>query len=223
MLTVKICGLSDEAGVDAAVAAGADFAGFVFFEPSPRNLTLDRAKMLGARIAGRVRKVALTVNADDTGLAAVIEALSPDMLQLHGQESPERVSYVRARFGLPVMRAIGMASARDLDEAARFATVADALLFDARPPSDAVLPGGNGEAFDWSLLRGLDLARPWFLAGGLHCDNVAAALSETGARGVDVSSGVETSPGVKSPEKIARFVALARNSGDALGSRAGIG
>ncbi len=219
MLTIKICGLSDEAGVDAALAAGADMVGFVFFEPSPRNITLDRAKMLSARAGGRARKVALTVDADDACLAAVIEALAPDLLQLHGQESPERVSYVRARFGLPVMRAIGMASARDLEVAARFAPVADALLFDARPPREAVLPGGNGEAFDWSLLRGFELAKPWFLAGGLHCDNVVDALSATGARGLDVSSGVETSPGVKSPEKIARFVALARNAAEALGSR----
>ncbi|MGD0632961.1 MAG: phosphoribosylanthranilate isomerase [Beijerinckiaceae bacterium] len=223
MLTVKICGLSDAAGLDAALSAGADMAGFVFFEASPRHVALDRAQALGARVAGRARKVALTVDADDAGLAAVIESLAPDMLQLHGQETPERVSYVRARFGLPVMRAIRVASAGDLIEAARFDVVADYLLFDARAPGDAVLPGGNGVAFDWRLLRGLQIRKPWLLAGGLNCKNVAQALAETGARGVDVSSGVETSPGVKSPEKIARFVALARKAGEELGSIPAIG
>jgi len=223
VLTVKICGLSDAAGLDAALSAGADMVGFVFFEASPRHVALDRAQALGARVAARARKVALTVDADDAALAAIIEALTPDMLQLHGQETPERVSYVRARFGLPVMRAIGVASTRDLDEAARFDAVADYLLFDARAPKDAAMPGGRGVAFDWGLLRGLQVRKPWLLAGGLNCENVARAVAETGAQGVDVSSGVESSPGIKSTGKIARFVASARNAGEALGSIPAIG
>jgi phosphoribosylanthranilate isomerase len=223
VLTVKICGLSDAAALDAALAAGADMVGFVFFEGSPRHVALDHAQALGFRVAGQARKVALTVDADDTGLAAVIEALAPDMLQLHGNETPERVSYVRARFGLPVMRAIAVASAVVLVEAARFDTVADYLLFDARPPKGAARPGGNGAAFDWTLLRGLQIRKPWLLAGGLHSGNVAEALAETGARGVDVSSGVESSAGVKSVEKITRFIALARKAGEELGSIQAIG
>jgi phosphoribosylanthranilate isomerase len=223
VLIVKICGLSDTAGLDAALAAGADMVGFVFFDPSPRHVPLDRARALGAHVAGRARKVALTVDADDAGLAAVIEALAPDILQLHGAETPERVTYVRARFGLPIMRAIGLGTRDDLAGVARFDAVADHLLFDARAPEDAVLPGGNGAAFDWSLLRAVTARKPWLLAGGLHCDNVAAALGATGARGLDVSSGVETGPGVKDPRKIARFVAQARRAAVALGSERAIG
>jgi phosphoribosylanthranilate isomerase len=223
VLTVKICGLSDTAGLDAALAAGADMVGFVFFEPSPRHVALDRARALGAHVAGRARKVALTVDADDAGLAAVVEALAPDILQLHGEETPERVTYVRARFGLPVMRAIGLATPADLAEVARFDAVADHLLFDARAPKDASLPGGNGAVFDWSLLRVVAARKPWLLAGGLHCDNVEAALGETGAKGLDVSSGVESGPGVKDPHKIARFVAQARRAAEALGSARPIG
>ena len=223
MVTVKICGLADAAGLDAALSARADMVGFVFFEASPRHITLDRAAALGARAGRRARKVALTVDADDSLLAAVIEALDPDLLQLHGHESPERVAYVRARFGLPVMRAIGLATSEDLGEIARFDPVADHLLFDAQAPQAATRPGGNGASFDWALLRGIETRKPWLLAGGLHDDNVARALRETGAPGLDVSSGVETRPGVKDADKIARFVASARSAAEALGSPGAIG
>lgn len=227
-LTVKICGLSDPRSVDAALEAGADMVGFVFFERSPRHVSLSTGRALGARVAGRARKVALTVDADDATLAAVIEALSPDVLQLHGDETPERVAYVRTRFGLPVMRALGLAERHDIERVALFDGLADHLLFDARAPRGGDRPGGNGEAFDWTLLRGLRTRRPWLLAGGLHCDNVREAIRETGARGVDVSSGVEARPGVKDVEKIARFIALARGAsggskGWPLGSAESIG
>jgi phosphoribosylanthranilate isomerase len=221
--TVKICGLSDAAGLGAALDAGADMVGFVFFEASPRHLWLHQARALGAQVAGRAQKVALTVDADDAALAAVIEALSPDLLQMHGRESLERVAYVRTRFGLPVMRAIALATTADLTKVAQFDAVADYLLFDARAPDESSRPGGNGDAFDWSLLHGLKARKPWLLAGGLHSENVARAMRETGARGFDVSSGVETGLGRKDPAKIARFVAQARAAGETLGSAQPIG
>ena len=210
-LTVKICGLSDLVSLDAALAAGADMVGFVFFEPSPRHVTFSVAKALGTRVGGRARKVALTVDADDATLAAIIEALEPDLLQLHGHESPERVSAVRSRFGLPVMRAIAIAERGDLDRIAAFDAVADHLLFDARPPEGTTRPGGNGAAFDWTLLRGIETRRPWLLAGGLTCGNVTHAIAAPRASGLDVSSGVEAAPGRKDPALIARFVAHARD------------
>ena len=222
-LTVKICGLSDEPSLDAALEAGADMVGFVFFEPSPRHVSFSRARVLGDRVGGRARKVALTVDADDSTLAAIIDALEPDLLQLHGLESPERISVVRARFGLPVMRAIAVKARDDLDRIPAFDAIADHLLFDARPPDGGTRPGGNGEAFDWSLLHGLVTRRPWLLAGGLTDINVADAIAATGARGLDVSSGVEVAPGRKDPEKIARFVARAREASGTLGSRRAIG
>ena len=223
MVTVKICGLSSAASLGAALDAGADMVGFVFFEASPRHVTLDRARALGGQVAGRARKVALTVDADDDALAAIIEAASPDMLQLHGNETPQRVADVQARFGLPVMRALGLATPRDVDQIAQFDGVADYLLFDARAPQSATRPGGNGESFDWTLLRGLVPRRPWLLAGGLRADTIADAMRATGARGFDVSSGVETTPGVKDLAEIARFVARARHAGETLGSHSAIG
>jgi phosphoribosylanthranilate isomerase len=213
VVTVKICGLS----------SAASLVGFVFFEASPRHVGLDQARALGDQVAGRARKVALTVDADDAGLAAVIEALSPDILQLHGRETPQRVAYVRTRFGLPVMRALGLATPRDIDRIAQFDGIADYLLFDARAPETATRPGGNGEAFDWTLLRGLVPRKPWLLAGGLRSDNIEHAMRATGAVGFDVSSGVESAPGVKDLAEIARFVARAREAGETLGSRKAIG
>lgn len=210
-LTVKICGLSDAPSLDAALEAGADMVGFVFFEPSPRHVSFPVAKALRARVGGRARKVALTVDADDATLAAIIEALDPDLLQLHGHESPERVSAVRARFGLPVMRAIPVKEPGDLARIAAFDAVADHLLFDACPPDGATRPGGNGTSFDWTLLRGIETRRPWLLAGGLTSGNVALAVAATGARGLDVSSGVEAEPGRKDLAKIAQFIAHARD------------
>ena len=207
---VKICGLSTPESLDAALDAGADMVGFVFFPPSPRNIGLETARALGARVAGRALKVSLTVDATDEVFVALVEALRPDILQLHGKETPERLLDLRAKFGLPVMKAIGVATAADLAAVARYEPVADRLLFDARPPEDATRPGGNGNAFDWNLLAGVKTDRPWMLSGGLDPDNVAEAVRMTRAPGVDVSSGVESAPGVKDLAKIAAVVARAR-------------
>ncbi len=216
-VTIKICGLSTPETLDAALAAGADMVGFVFFTKSPRCVSYETAGMLGQRAGDKALKVALTVDADDATLAAVIAALKPQLLQLHGDETPERVAEIRARFGLPVMKAIGVARTKDLAAIARFESVADWLLFDAKPAPEADLPGGNGAAFDWALLRDLKLSKPWLLAGGLNADNVAAALAATAASGVDVSSGVETTPGVKEAGKIRAFISNARAATEALG------
>lgn len=207
---VKICGLKTPETLAAALDAGADMVGFVFFPKSPRHIDLTTAETLGRQAAGRALKVALTVDADDTALAAIIAALHPDLLQLHGHETPDRVAAVRARFGLPVMKAIGVATADDLKDVRAFAAVSDRILFDAKAPKDAAHPGGNGLAFDWSLITGLDLSIPSMVSGGLDPANVAEALRRTGAQGVDVSSGVETAPGQKDPAKITAFVQAAK-------------
>jgi phosphoribosylanthranilate isomerase len=219
----KICGLSTPETVAAALDFGADLVGFVFFEKSPRHLSLDQAAGL-ARIAGtRAIKVALTVDADDETLAAIMASLSPDMLQLHGRETPGRVGAIRARFGLPVMKAIGISGPADLAQVQAYSGVADRILFDAKPPAGADLPGGNGQAFDWSLLAGLNLPAPFMLSGGLDASNVVDSVRQTGAGAVDVSSGVESSPGQKDPARIAGFLrALHGADGDieTLGSTA---
>jgi phosphoribosylanthranilate isomerase len=207
---VKICGLSSAATLDAALDFGAEMVGFVFFEPSPRNLSTAQARALGAEVRGRAKKVALTVNADDGKLEAIVAALAPDILQLHGNETPARVRAIRARFGIPIMKAIGIASRADLAKTEAYADAADTLLFDAKPAPEAVLPGGNGQAFDWSILKGFAADRPWMLSGGLDSMNVGAALTATGARAVDVSSGVESAPGRKDPARIASFIAAVR-------------
>jgi phosphoribosylanthranilate isomerase len=216
---VKICGLSSAAALDAALDSGADMVGFVFFEPSPRNLSPDAASALGAQVHGRAQKVALTVDAEDAKLDAIVAALKPDILQLHGNETPERVRGIRARLGIPVMKAIGIAARPDLEKAEAYAQAADTLLFDAKPAPEAVLPGGNGRAFDWSILSGFAADRPWMLSGGLDPANVMDALASTAARGVDVSSGVESAPGVKDPARIAAFVAAVRALSPGDGSR----
>jgi len=215
-LIVKICGLKTPEALDVALASGADLVGFVFFPPSPRNLALDVARALGLRAQGRAGKVALTVDADDDTLGAVIEALKPDMLQLHGSESPERVTAVRSRFGLPVVKALPIAERRDLASISVYAKVADRLIFDARPPQDATRPGGLGQPFDWNLLKGIDPGIPFMLSGGLDAGNVAEALRITRAPGVDVSSGVERALGEKDPEKIRAFIRGARAAEAAL-------
>ena len=207
---VKICGLSTRATLDTALDAGADMVGFVFFEPSPRHVLLEAGAPLAAHVAGRARKVVLTVDANDATLDAVVAAFAPDLLQLHGAETPARVMAVRERFGLPVIKALGLAAADDLVRAAAYGAVADHLLFDAKAPVEATRPGGNGSSFDWHLLRDAALTKPWLLAGGLDPDNVAEALAATGAPGLDVSSGVETSAGVKDAGKIRAFLAAAR-------------
>jgi phosphoribosylanthranilate isomerase len=217
-IKVKICGLSTAETLDAALAAGADMVGFVCFDKSPRNVSIDTARFLSNRVGGRALRVVLTVDADDAALAAVA-ALEPSMLQLHGRETPERVAAIRARFGVKVMKAIAVAEPGDLAQIALYEPVADMLLFDAKPPAAAVIPGGNGQVFDWRLLQGLALNKPWLLAGGLDPSNVAEALTITQAPGVDVSSGVEKAPGVKDLGKISAFVGAVRTT-EGLGSKA---
>lgn len=209
-LLIKICGLTTPEALDAALDAGADAVGFVFFPPSPRHLDLAAARDLGARVQGRAAKVALSVDAADALLAAGIEALRPDMLQLHGRESPARVTEVRRRFGLPVMKAIAVERQADLASVAAYAGVADRILFDARAPRAATRPGGLGKAFDWRLLADLDPGLSFMLSGGLDAGNVAEAVAITRAPGVDVSSGVERAPGQKDPDRIRAFVRAAR-------------
>jgi phosphoribosylanthranilate isomerase len=217
---VKICGLSTPEALDVALDAGADMVGFVFFAPSPRHLTFERAHALASRVLERAQKVALTVDADDALLDAVVEALQPDMLQLHGTESPTRVESVRRMFGLPVMKALPIAAKSDLDGIPRYAGIADRLLFDARAPREATRPGGLGRPFDWHLLENLDPGVPFMLSGGLNADNVGEALRITRAPGVDVSSGVERAPGEKDPDKIRAFVRAARVAAASVASPA---
>ena len=193
----------------AVARAGAAYAGFVFFAKSPRNLTLPEARLAAMAAPPGLARVALTVNADNAALDAIVEAVPLDILQLQGHESPDRVAEVRARYGLPVMKAIGIADEGDLPAIFEFSTIADQLLIDTKPPRGATLPGGNGVAFDWRLLAGRRWLRPWMLAGGLTAENVAEAVRLTGARQVDVSSGVESAPGVKDAARIAAFVAAA--------------
>ena len=197
---VKICGLKTPEALDAALDAGADLVGFVFFEPSPRHVaTDDAARELGLRVKGRAGKVALTVDADDATFEHIVDSLKPDMLQLHGKETLQRILTLKRKFGLPVMKAIAIETKSDLDQIKTYARVADRLLFDARAPRDATRPGGLGKPFDWTLLKNLDPGIPFMLSGGLDAGNVAEALTITRAGGVDVSSGVERAPGEKDP------------------------
>jgi len=212
-MRVKICGLKDAGSVEAAVLAGARYIGLVFFEKSPRHIDPAKAAALALDVPMGVAKVALTVNASNGFLDALTARVPLDMLQLHGRESPERVAEIRARYGLPVMKALGVADAADLGQIAGYEEVADQILVDAKPPKNAVLPGGNGLAFDWRLLQGRKWQKPWMLAGGLHPGNVAEAIRLTGARQVDVSSGVESAPGVKDRALIKAFVEAASNVG----------
>jgi phosphoribosylanthranilate isomerase len=209
---VKICGLSTPASLEAALGAGADLVGFVFFAKSPRHVTPDRARELAIRARGRAKIVALTVDADDSALSAIVAALRPDFLQLHGNETPERVAAIGRTFGLSTIKAIGVATASDLASAKEYREVAAMMLFDAKAPSNADLPGGNGVPFDWRLLNGATGERVYLLSGGLDPENVAEAIALSGAHGVDVSSGVERAPGVKDEARIAAFIARAREA-----------
>jgi phosphoribosylanthranilate isomerase len=210
--TVKICGLSTAAALDAALEAGADMVGFVFFPKSPRHIDWGKARVLGARARGRAKIVALSVDADDETLERIVEALAPDLMQLHGSESPARVKRIGQLCARPTMKAIGVATRGDLAQAEPYEGVADLMLIDAKPPQDAALPGGNGRPFDWGLTRDFHAPVPWLLSGGLDPDTVGTAIALSGARGVDVSSGVEITPGVKDPVKIRAFVAAARRA-----------
>ena len=206
---VKICGLREAGHLAAAAKAGAAYVGLNFFARSPRFVTLEEARALAVGAPEGLCKVALTVDADDAAMDAILAAVPVDMLQLHGNETPARVAELRARHGLPVMKVVGVSDAGDLAQIAGYEAVADQIMVDAKPPKGAVLPGGNGVAFDWGLIAGRRWTKPWMLAGGLTAGNVAEAVRLTGARQVDVSSGVETAPGVKDAGMIAAFVAAA--------------
>ncbi len=211
-LTVKICGLRTPETLHAAIEAGADWVGFVFFPKSPRHVSLDEAKALAPVVAGRAKKVALLVDPSDGLMADVIAALQPDFLQLHGHETPERVSEIKQRFGVPLIKAVGIADQDDLTRAGAYESLVDWMLYDAKPPKQAVLPGGNGVSFDWTLLKETGKQHHFMLSGGLDAGNVANALAMTGAAGVDVSSGVESAPGIKDPERIKAFMTAVRHS-----------
>ncbi|MCP4382664.1 MAG: phosphoribosylanthranilate isomerase [Hyphomicrobiales bacterium] len=218
-LIVKICGLSDRNMVDAAVVAGADMVGFMFFARSPRAVGLDLAAELVRHLAGRAESVAVMVNMDDDGIRTIVDRVKPDWLQLHGAETPERVSAIRKLVPQKVIKVVGVSVRADLAAADVYAPVADRFLLDAKPPRDADRPGGLGVAFDWTLLENFDPGLPWMLSGGLDPDNVGTALRLTNAPGVDVSSGVETEPGRKDAELIRAFVAAARKADSAIGVR----
>lgn len=218
---IKICGLRTPDTIDAAIGAGADMLGFIFFPKSPRHVPYTDALLLSQHIGDRATKVAVTVNATDTELDAIVEALSPDLLQLHGTEEPRRVAEVRSRYRLPVMKAIDIATRADMTRHEAYRTVADRILFEAKPPPGSALPGGNGVPFDWTLLAGLDIDQPYLLSGGLDASNIHKAVQITGAPGVDVSSGVERAPGIKDPARIVAFVKAARAAAEAATSAAG--
>lgn len=196
-IDIKICGLKTSEAVDRAVELGATHIGFIFFPKSPRNIEPSDAALLADRVRGRVKVVAVTVDADNDDLDEIVSLLSPDCLQLHGSESPDRVLTIKSVYGLPVMKALSIRSADDLKKADAYIGIADRFLFDAKPPAGSELPGGNGTSFDWTLLHSLDADIDYMLSGGLNKNNIQVALETTGTRGIDVSSGVESSPGVK--------------------------
>jgi phosphoribosylanthranilate isomerase len=212
MTLVKICGINDASGFDAVAEASADMVGLVFYPPSPRAVTAAEAAVLSARVEGGPMRVGLFVDPTDAELETVLAALPLGMIQLHGQESPARCAAIRARFGLPVMKAVGVGDPRDLEGLAFYTPTVDRFLLDAKPPPDSDLPGGNALAFDWSLTAGRTIPRPWLLAGGLTPETVVEAIRQSGATGVDVSSGVERARGVKDPARIAAFVAAVRGA-----------
>ncbi len=209
-LIVKICGLSTPETLDVALDAGADMVGFVFFPPSPRHLGLETARDLGKHVRHRAVKVALTVDADDAALANIVEALQPDILQLHGRETVARLCDIKQKFGLQVMKVLAVETPADLVSLPGYAAVADRILFDAVAPRGATRPGGLGAVFDWHVLENLDLKLPFMVSGGLNAGNIAEAVRVTRAGGVDVSSGVERTPGIKDPEMIRTFIRAAR-------------
>lgn len=208
--SIKICGIATPEALQAAIRARADHAGFVFFPPSPRHVELTEAAALSARAEGRISRVGLFVDAKDELIAEAVAAARLDVLQLHGEESPERAAQLRERFGLPVWKAVPVAARGDADRAHTYAGAVDLVLFDAKTPKDAALPGGMGLSFDWHLVANWKGPIPWGLAGGLNPANVAEAIRQTGARLIDTSSGVESAPGVKDPERIAAFCEAVR-------------
>jgi phosphoribosylanthranilate isomerase len=211
-IAVKICGLTSPAAIDAAVSAGAVYGGLVFHPNSPRNLPLEQARALTDHMRGRLKIVALIVDMEDAGIEALVNMVRPDFLQLHGGESARRTAYIRGKFGMPVIKVLPVAEPSDLATAAEYENAADMLMFDARPPKGAARPGGHGAAFDWKILSGRQFTKPWFLAGGLNPDNIARAIELSGAKLVDVSSGVESSAGVKDAALIHDFIQAATHS-----------
>jgi phosphoribosylanthranilate isomerase len=213
-ISVKICGISSEEALEAAIESGADYAGFVFFRKSPRNLSLKRAAKLARQAEGRIKTVALTVNARNSTIAAIASEVGPDFLQLHGRETLARAGAILALTRTPIIKAIKVSASEDISAARSFEPLTQFLLFDAKVPASArALPGGNGLSFDWTLLAGASLRPNFMLSGGLNADNLLEALTASGATAVDVSSGVETSPGVKSPLLIRQFVKIAKSRG----------
>ena len=204
-LDIKICGLKTPDALDAALAGGASHVGFIFFAKSPRNVEPETAAALRQAAKGSAQAVAVTVDAEDAFLDAIVDAMAPDMLQLHGKESPERVAEVKARYGLPVMKAFAISEAADIAGITPFRDVADRFLFDAKPPKGSELPGGNGVSFDWRLLAGLDRSIDYMLSGGLNAANISDALRLANPPGIDISSGVESAPGVKDAALIEDF------------------
>jgi len=209
---VKICGITSADTLDAAASAGAAYGGLVFHPNSPRDLGLEQARSLAGQMRGRLKSVALIVDMEDAGIDALVEAVRPDFLQLHGSESARRTAYIRGKFRVPVIKVLPVAAVPDLAAAAEYEDAADMLMFDARPPKGAQRPGGHGAAFDWKILDGRNFTKPWFLAGGLMPDNVARAIALSGAKLVDVSSGVESAPGVKDAQAIRDFIQAATMS-----------
>ncbi|OJF98398.1 phosphoribosylanthranilate isomerase [Pararhizobium antarcticum] len=219
---VKICGLKTAEAVDRAVALGASHTGFIFFPKSPRNIEPDDAGRLAARIRGKAKIVAVTVNADNDDLDEIISALSPDILQLHGEESPARVLNVKAVYGLPVIKALSIRDADDLRRIEAYIGIADRFLLDAKPPKGSELPGGNGVSFDWRLLEALDDGVDYMLSGGLNADNVGEALAMTGIRAIDTSSGVESAPGVKDLVRMDAFFEAVNRAEAVIGKHAAV-
>jgi phosphoribosylanthranilate isomerase len=209
---VKICGLKTGEALEAALEGGADYVGLVFFGKSPRNTTLEEARARAALARGRAKIVALSVDADDATLDGIVEAARPDVLQLHGHESPERVAAIKARYGLTIWKALPVEAAADAERAFEYAGIADLIVFDGKPPKGADLPGGNGRVFDWAVLEAIKGRLPFMLSGGLTAENVGEAVRVTGAQAVDVSSGVESGPGIKDPELIRRFLRAVNGS-----------
>lgn len=209
-MDIKICGLKTDAALSAALSGGASHVGFIFFPKSPRNIAPEEAGRLRQMARGKAKAVAVTVDADDAALDAIVAATAPDMLQLHGKESPERVAAVKARYGLPVMKAFSVSEAADLAKPRPFAGMADRFLFDAKPPAGSELPGGNGVSFDWRLLSGLDAEVDYMLSGGLNAANIGDALRLANPPGIDISSGVESAPGVKDVVLITEFFRAVR-------------
>lgn len=208
---IKICGISTKETADAVTKAQADMIGFVFFPKSPRYVSMAKAKELADHVRGKTQIVALTVNMDDAGLKEIADRIAPDILQLHGSESPERCAYIRETFGIPVMKAFGISSTEDVEALQPYIPHVDRLLLDAKPPKNSDIPGGNGVSFDWKLLQGLKFGKPIMLSGGLNPDNVREALAISGVSDVDVSSGVEREKGIKDIELIEAFVREARS------------